>query len=205
MSELQQMIDAGEALQKATQNFMDCALAAIKTRANGTTNDPDAKPADPPKLEQEWLTNPRAQKSRPIDKLVIHSSATPAAMDIGAAEITEWHVKQRGFKAIGYHYVIRRSGAIEVGRSESAAGAHAKGHNARSIGVCLVGGARKRNGGVKHAENNFNKAQQATLARVVKEMRVKYPGLDIEGHRDLPGAKTSCPSFDVAAWLAAQD
>ena len=63
---------------------------------------------------------------RDINLLVVHCSATQAGLDVGAAEIRKWHVGQ-GWKDIGYHYVIRRSGAIEPGRPESEVGAHAQG------------------------------------------------------------------------------
>jgi N-acetylmuramoyl-L-alanine amidase len=72
---------------------------------------------------------------RKIDLLVVHCSATVATADIGAAVIRDWH-KQRGFKDIGYHYVIRRDGKIERGRPEQQVGAHVQGFNAHSIGIC---------------------------------------------------------------------
>ena len=52
---------------------------------------------------------------RKINLIVIHCSDTYARMDIGVNEIRQWHL-QRGFNDIGYHYVIRRDGAIEQGR-----------------------------------------------------------------------------------------
>ena len=50
---------------------------------------------------------------RKINRIILHCSATRPTMDIGVEEITEWH-KQRGFRTIGYHYVIRRD---EIGRA----------------------------------------------------------------------------------------
>lgn len=94
--------------------------------------------------------------------LVVHCAATKARMDIGAAEIRRWH-KEKGWADIGYHYVIRRNGVLEVGRDESTVGAHAVGHNARSIGICLVGGIDEQG----HAENNFTPAQFAALRRLL--------------------------------------
>lgn len=144
------------------------------------------------------------------DLLVVHCSATRPDQDIGALEITQWHLR-RGFDTIGYHYVIRRNGEVEAGRPENAIGAHVRGHNTRSIGVCLVGGVDARN----KPANNFNPAQFATLRQVLDQLQRRYPEARILGHRDLSpdlngdGKITpdefikACPSFDVAAWLRA--
>jgi N-acetyl-anhydromuramyl-L-alanine amidase AmpD len=73
-------------------------------------------------------------------KIILHSSDTPPSMDIGVAEIRQWHL-ERGFRDIGYHYVIRRNGIVELGRHEDIKGAHCKdgGGNNDSLGICLVG------------------------------------------------------------------
>ena len=82
---------------------------------------------------------------REIDAIVIHCSYTPPSMDIGVREIYDWHVNDNGWKDIGYHYVIRRNGNIEIGRPEHTPGAHVAGHNHNTIGLCLVG-AKARQG-----------------------------------------------------------
>ena len=51
------------------------------------------------------------------NKIIIHCSATPRGVDYSAADIDKWH-KQRGFRGIGYHYVIKLDGTIEKGRDE---------------------------------------------------------------------------------------
>lgn len=45
-----------------------------------------------------------------IKKIIVHCAATPPSMDVGAAQIDAWH-KERGWKGIGYHFVITRGGA----------------------------------------------------------------------------------------------
>lgn len=137
---------------------------------------------------------------RPISKIIIHCSATPADMDIGAKEIDRWH-KARGWSGIGYHAVIRRNGDIEQGRDDDVIGAHAKGYNAGSLAVCMVGGVDE-NG---EPETNFLPAQYESLTAVVANWRNEYGVKDsgIMGHRDLPGVKKACPCFDVRAWWAA--
>lgn len=69
----------------------------------------------------------------------LHCSATKAGQDFTATDIDRWH-RERGFNGIGYHYVIRLDGKLEKGRDVSLAGAHCKGWNKRSIGICYIGG-----------------------------------------------------------------
>lgn len=80
---------------------------------------------------------------RKITELILHCSATPEGKDFSTTDIDRWH-KARGFKMIGYHYVIRLDGTIEQGRPLEMTGAHCKGHNAHSIGICYIGGSTPR-------------------------------------------------------------
>jgi len=131
---------------------------------------------------------------RLITKVIIHCAATKPSMDIGASEIKKWHL-DRGWKDIGYHYVIRRNGDIENGIAVALAGSHTKGHNANSIGICLVGGINDKG----EPESNFTKAQWATLERLVRVLKVDFPHATVHGHREF--AAKACPSFDVQEWL----
>ncbi len=133
-----------------------------------------------------------------IHWLVVHCAATPPAMDIGIVEIRQWHM-QRGFSDVGYHYVIRRDGTIETGRPHTRPGAHARGYNRNSLGICLVGGVKQ--GSVGTAEANFTPAQYLTLQTLLDDLSTQYPDAEILGHRDLPGVSKACPSFDVREWL----
>ncbi len=146
---------------------------------------------------------------RPIRKIVVHCSATRPTLDVGVADIRRWHQEQ-GWRDIGYHDVIRRSGAVEAGRPLGQPGAHTKGHNRDSIGICLVGGV----GADGRPENNFTPAQFAALRSQIAMYRGVYGPLQVFGHRDLSPDKNgdgkidsrdwvkACPSFDVRAWLA---
>lgn len=127
---------------------------------------------------------------RKIDKIIVHCSATRPTQNIGAAEIDTWHKKQ-GWDEIGYHFVIRRSGEIENGRAVEKIGAHCKGHNADSIGICLVGGIDASG----KPENNFTDAQFASLRKLVLELKAKFNILYIFGHNEF--ANKACPCFDV--------
>lgn len=97
---------------------------------------------------------------------------------------------------VGYHYVIRRNGVVEVGRAESMVGAHVEGWNKESIGICLAGGLDE-NG---KAQNNFTEAQWNALRKLVFDLQVKYRDTEVLGHRDFPGVKKDCPCFDVRTW-----
>jgi N-acetylmuramoyl-L-alanine amidase len=130
------------------------------------------------------------------DYIVIHCAATPPSMDIGIDTIREWH-KARGFRDVGYHYVIRRDGTRQKGRDLNEIGAHVTGHNHHSVGVCLVGGMSS---GMLLPENNFTEAQWTTLYLTLKELHETYPKAVIVGHRDLDASK-ACPSFSVSEYV----
>lgn len=127
--------------------------------------------------------------------IIVHCAATPPNMDIGRKEINEWHVN-KGWSGIGYHFVIRRNGKVEIGRAIEEIGAHAEGYNSVSVGVCLVGGVNDKN----IPEANFTPAQWAALTDLLKKLKGKYPKAKIIGHNEV--AKKACPSFNVQKWLA---
>lgn len=144
--------------------------------------------------KKEIMTLDLSKLSRHVSRLIIHCSATPPSMDIGADTINKWHT-DKGWSAIGYHYVIKRDGVIENGRDVNNIGAHVKGHNTGSIGVCLIGGVDKNN----KAEANFTDAQWETLAIVCKSFKKQLNYVTIHGHNEY--AAKACPSFDVQVWL----
>lgn len=144
---------------------------------------------------------------RTIKQIIIHCSATRPEQDIGAAELKRMHVdpkpRGRGWKDIGYHYVIRRNGKIELGRDldgdglvDEHVGAHAFGWNSNSLSVVLIGGANKAG----HGEANFTKEQMIALDAFLVCKQQEYPNAEIMGHRDT-GANKDCPSFNVAEWM----
>lgn len=132
------------------------------------------------------------------DFIVVHCSASTEKMNIGAADIDKWH-RGKGWKCIGYHYVIRRDGTVEEGREEATVGAHVEGWNAVSLGICMVGGVDAND--VKLAKNNFTKAQFDSLKQLLVDLKIRYPKAKIQGHRDFPKVAKACPSFSVEEWL----
>lgn len=130
------------------------------------------------------------------DMIVIHCSATPADMDIGVEKIKHWHVVENGWDDIGYHYVIKRDGTLEVGRDESMVGSHARAVNGTSIGICMIGGSNKEGAW----ENNFLPEQFDTLKQILETLKDKYDIKKIIGHYEVDDKK-KCPSFNVKEWL----
>lgn len=137
------------------------------------------------------------KKRAKTDYIVVHCSAT-GTQNFGAADIDKWHRKQ-GWACIGYHYVIRRDGTVEEGREEDVVGAHVAGFNENSIGICMIGGVDADD--PAKAQNNFTKEQFDSLKQLLVDLKVRHPHATIQGHRDFPGVKKACPSFDVREWL----
>lgn len=138
----------------------------------------------------------RVQFKKRVDTkhIVIHCSATKTSADIGLREIRMWH-KQQGWLDIGYHFVIRRDGTVELGRPFDVIGSHVKDHNAYSVSVCLVGGVNDK----LQPEANYTDEQWASLNQVVAKLEALYPAARVCGHNDFTKAK-ACPSFDVSVW-----
>jgi len=141
---------------------------------------------------------------RKIDLIVIHCAATPDGRPDTIRDVDSWHRKlgwerksifrrawQPELSSIGYHYFISVDGLVHPGRSLEEVGAHAVGHNSRSIGICLCG-TRK-----------FTAAQWLSLRESVNSLRKNLPDAKIVGHRDMPNVAKECPGFSVAEWLAA--
>lgn len=124
---------------------------------------------------------------RLVNKVIVHCADTPNNMDIGVSEIREWHVKGRGWKDVGYHYIIRRSGTIEVGRQESVIGAHCYGQNKTSIGICLVG------------RDRFTREQFRSLKQLIDELGLRYDLTEVTGHYKY--SDKPCPNINVEGFL----
>lgn len=132
-----------------------------------------------------------------INKIIIHCAATPEGRDISVETIRRWHTKPvsqggRGWKDIGYHYVIYLDGSIHAGRREGTVGAHTKGQNSCSIGICYVGGLAKD---AKTPKDTRTAPQKKALKELISSLRAKYGKIPVYGHRDF--ARKACPCFDA--------
>lgn len=134
---------------------------------------------------------------RTINEIIVHCSATPEGQNVTAADIRRWHTVGNGWSDIGYHFVVRLDGTVEPGRLLAQTGAHCRGHNARSVGICYVGGLAADGHTPKDTRTP---AQRAALLTLLKELKQQFPGAAIHGHRDF--AVKACPSFDATAEYA---
>lgn len=137
---------------------------------------------------------------REIAKLIVHCSATPDAMDVGFEEIDGWH-RERGHKEgwiprrgvwCGYHFIIRRNGVVELGRTIDDRGVHVAGANADSIGICLVG------------THEFSDDQIRALRRLVSGLQAQFPESFVFEHREFESARRqgkTCPNLNVRGVL----
>lgn len=116
---------------------------------------------------------------RHIKYIVIHATATVEGKNFRAKDIDRWH-KSRGWRGIGYHYVVGLDGTIEKGRPDWRIGAHVKGNNRNSIGVVYIGGLSKQ----KAPKDTRTPAQKQALRYLLKSLKKKYPEAEIVGHRD---------------------
>jgi N-acetylmuramoyl-L-alanine amidase len=129
---------------------------------------------------------------RSIDTIILHYTATPPGMDIGVNEVRQWHVEERGWSDIGYHYLIRIDGTIEVGRPLEDIGAHCEGHNECSVGVAYVGGLDE-NG---NSRDTRTALQHMSIEVLTATLRALFGPVPLLGHREMEGAATECPGFD---------
>jgi len=143
---------------------------------------------------------------RKIDEIIVHCAATRPSWFEGKSveekrdEIGRWHVEENKWKAIGYHYIVDRDGRVAPGRSLDDAGAHTYGHNANSIGVCLIGG--HASSATDAFDVNYTSAQDQALRVLISELKIRFPGIvKVSGHNDYTKAK-ACPGFNVKRWLA---
>ena len=132
---------------------------------------------------------------REINEIIIHCTATESGHDYSVKTIDKWH-RERGFKQIGYHYIIHLDGKIEHGRDVSLIGAHCKGHNRNSIGIAYVGGLY-----CGQPCNTMTAAQMQSLIHVIQLLIEAFPTIKkVSGHNDY--AHKTCPCFDVHKFLA---
>tara|TARA_B110000908_G_C10183028_1_gene416653 strand:+ start:889 stop:1320 length:432 start_codon:yes stop_codon:yes gene_type:complete len=135
-----------------------------------------------------------------IEYIVIHCSDSPNGLDDrrfdGPGAVNLWH-KQKGFDGIGYHFLIDESGESYHGRpifpdtGEIWNGAHVRGYNTRSIGICLMG------------SRNFHESQLITLRKEIDFIKSipQWSKAQLVGHYQLDDKKT-CPNFNVKYWYS---
>ena len=148
-----------------------------------------------------------------IDTIIIHCSATRITSDYTVEQLDAGH-KARGFKRpvqteplkhIGYQYYIRKDGTVYPGRHEDEVGAHCKGWNNRSIGICYEG-CLDASG---KAADTRTPEQKDAINSLVNEICRRWKIVQVIGHRDIsPDTNNNgvidhferikeCPCYDV--------
>jgi len=140
---------------------------------------------------------------RRINKLIVHCSATREKQPVSLKTIRSWHVDGRGWKDVGYHYIIHLDGKISKGRSDSILGAHVKGHNTDSLGICYIGGMDADN---NHAKDTRTCAQKDSLDALLLTLKQMHPDSTVYSHNEF--SNKACPSFDATAeykWISSYE
>ncbi|WP_323764603.1 N-acetylmuramoyl-L-alanine amidase [Marinovum sp.] len=141
---------------------------------------------------------------RKITEIVIHASATrpdwmtERPITDKLAEIRRWHTTDRGWSDIGYHLLIDRDGTVAAGRPLERTGAHVRGRNTGTIGICLIGGHGSAKTDAFH--DNFTIRQHAALKAQIAALQARFGTLRVTGHNQY--AAKACPGFSVPQWLA---
>ena len=129
---------------------------------------------------------------REIKEIIIHCSATREGEDISVDTIKDWHVNGRGWSDIGYHFYVDIEGEIHGGRDIAKIGAHCKGHNRNSIGICYCGGVEADG---KTPKDTRLECQKEALVAVLRTLKAMFPNAVIHSHNDF--ANKACPSFNA--------
>lgn len=134
------------------------------------------------------LLDPHSAEMKEIRRIVVHHSATETG---NAATFRVLHRIINEWNDIGYHFVIGNGtlsgdGEVEAGRALPFQGAHAKGANEDSIGICLVGNFNR-----KAPSDAQMRALQNLLKRFMKEYSIAVS--DVTIHRLVAGSDTQCP------------
>mgnify|MGYP003787048533 FL=1 len=147
-------------------------------------------------MPSSWSPKVGSMNKEDVKFIIVHCSYTPPKMDIGVKDIDRWH-RERGWMGCGYHLVIKRDGTVEQGRELSRQGAHVRGQNSRSVGICLVGGMRPKS---PTPEINYTDEQMASLRETIDNLIAEeFPAATVKGHTDFDKGKT-CPNFDAGHW-----
>ncbi len=129
---------------------------------------------------------------RQIKQLIVHCSATREGQDISVDTIKKWHVEDRGWSDIGYHFYIDINGRVEKGRDIAKIGAHCKGKNRNSIGICYCGGVEADG---KTPKDTRTEDQKKSLRILIKTLKSLFPQAVVHSHNDF--ANKACPSFNA--------
>lgn len=123
---------------------------------------------------------------RSVNRVFIHCSASEDDTLIDGMlyrKIRQWHVKERGWSDIGYHYLIDKLGNIQPARPLNKIPAAQKGHNTGTIAIMV------------HGLENFHKLSMNSLHHLCNQIHFAYSGrISFHGHCEV--SNKTCPVFD---------
>lgn len=128
---------------------------------------------------------------RTIKYIAIHCTATPQNTKVES--IQRYWRETLGWKNPGYHFIILPDGAVRNLLPIDQVSNGVAGYNSQTVNISYIGGVD----GKGNAADNRTYAQKESLLKLICEMRAKFPNAIIQGHRDFPGVKKACPSFDA--------
>ena len=128
-------------------------------------------------------------KHEDVKLLVVHCSATRCDINYSVDNLIATGKAKYG--QASYHWYIRRNGNIIPTLPETVRGAHARGYNRCSLGICYEGGINAK--GVN--TDTRTPQQKAALYNLLKSLHSDYPQARIIGHRELPHVAKDCPCF----------
>lgn len=116
--------------------------------------------------------------TKATNRIILHHSE---ASNCTAEDIHRWHLNN-GWSGAGYHFLVRKDGSIYRLRPEDKVGAHARGSNSDSIGMCFEG---------RYQEETMPEAQIKAGQELVAYLKQKYGITKVQKHSDV--CNTSCP------------
>ena len=141
---------------------------------------------------------PMMASSASVKYIVIHCSATRSTRDYTAEQLLRDH-KTRGFRTVGYHFYIRKNGDIKSTRPIERIGAHCRGFNRESIGICYEGGLDCK-GQPKDTRTCW---QKHSLRVLILTLLKDFPGCRVCGHRDLSPDLDGDGEIEPEEWIKA--
>ena len=133
-----------------------------------------------------------------INLIVVHCSATRCDRSYTEHDLTTDHLR-RGFSGAGYHFYIRKNGDIKSTRPIEKIGAHVRGFNSESIGICYEGGLDCE-GQPKDTRTEW---QKHSLRVLILTLLRDYPGCRVCGHRDLSPDLNGNGEIEPEEWIKA--
>lgn len=132
---------------------------------------------------------------REINYIVLHCTAT--AQNASVESIQRYWKEYLGWKSPGYHFVVKANGGLVNLQPIEKISNGVAGYNKDSIHISYIGGIDRDGNPI----DNRTDSQKKAMYELAKMLKGKFPKAEIKGHRDFPGVKKACPSFDVSEWV----